>query len=192
MWNYKVSTCKQCGESRITRKDAIHRKWHTGMCRKCVSDSQKVRWIVAWKEIKEHSSWRSMISRCYNKNNKDYHRYGGSWITVYEWRRHGSKWFEEFLNYLWTSPTPQHSIDRIDNSKWYIPWNVRRATLSVQNSNKRNVTSYLGISAAGWSKGLGYNRTCIKYHMNRWKTLEDSIWLLASPYQMIYIKMLVH
>lgn len=187
-----MSTCKSCNEVRTIRKDAVYRKWHTGMCRKCISISQKKRRIASWKEIKEHSSRRSMISRCYNKNNKDYSRYWGSGIAVYEWWRNWREWFEDFIKYLWVAPTSKHSIDRIDNSKWYIPWNVRRATLSVQNSNKRNVTSYLGISAAGWSKGLGYNRTCIKYHMNRWKTLEDSIWLLASPYQMIYIKMLVH
>ena len=71
--------------------------------------------------------------RCYNKNSEDYHRYGGRGIKVCE------RWinsFENFLTDVGFAPSPDHSIDRINNDGYYEPRNVRWATKSEQASNR--------------------------------------------------------
>jgi hypothetical protein len=45
--------------------------------------------------------------------------------------------FEEWFRELGSKPTPQHSVDRIDTNGHYEAGNVRWATLSEQNLNRR-------------------------------------------------------
>lgn len=84
---------------------------------------------------KEHKAWDSMIQRCTNKNDKDFHRYGGRGICVFE------KWatsFEEFLSFMGNAPSKKHSLDRIDVNGNYEPGNCRWSDAKVQASNRRN------------------------------------------------------
>jgi hypothetical protein len=67
--------------------------------------------------------------RC--KNGKDFANYGGRGI---EFRFTG---FEQFYAELGPRPSPEHSLDRIDNDGHYEPGNVRWATQSQQQKNKR-------------------------------------------------------
>jgi hypothetical protein len=62
-------------------------------------------------------------------------RYGGRGITV------SPLWvndFQRFYEDVGPAPTPQHSIDRIDNDGNYEPGNVRWATATQQVHNRRN------------------------------------------------------
>jgi hypothetical protein len=84
-----------------------------------------------------------MISRCYNPKNRGYVNYGGRGITVCEkWRLpdgEGCKnYIEDIHNILGPQPSPGHSLDRIDNDGPYVITNLRWATRSVQNKNKRH------------------------------------------------------
>jgi len=82
---------------------------------------------------KEYNAYYLMISRCYNNHNqRDYAQRG---IFVCDrWR----KSFENFLHDMGCAPSPNYSLDRIDNNKGYSPSNCRWATTSQQNNNKRN------------------------------------------------------
>ena len=88
----------------------------------------------------EYLNWRSMIKRSKYKNGAYYD------IEVYE------PWldFFVFLKDVGSKPTKDHTIDRKDNSKGYIPGNVRWATRSEQQANRRmfknNKTGVKGIS----------------------------------------------
>lgn len=90
----------------------------------------------------EYNIWRHMKGRCLNPKNKRYPLYGGRGISVCD------KWlkFEGFYEDMKDRPSPDHSIDRIDNSKGYSLANCRWANQSQQCRNKRNnrIVSYKG------------------------------------------------
>lgn len=83
----------------------------------------------------EYEAWSSAIDRCRNTKNSKYPIYGGRGIRMCdEWQ----KSFQAFFDELGPRPSPGHSLDRIDGNKGYQPGNCRWATLSEQNSNRRN------------------------------------------------------
>lgn len=102
--------------------------------------------------MKQHSwysAFRSMHSRCVNPLHHAFNSYGGRGITV------DPRW-----NDFWTfvadierecgsKPTPQHTLDRIDNDGNYEPGNVRWATKKDQSRNTRkfstNTSGYIGV-----------------------------------------------
>lgn len=110
----------------------------------------------------EYLCWWSMKGRCFNPKNASFHRYGGRGITVCE------RWASSYLAFLedmGRRPSPEHSIDRIDNDGNYEPGNCRWATKSEQGGN----TSTNRILAMGgqkhllceWGKITGINEATI-------------------------------
>lgn len=85
-----------------------------------------------------YTTWSRMKSRCLNPNFASYPSHGGRGIRVcQEWIDS----FETFNNYVKTLPgydNPELSLDRLDNNGHYEPGNVRWATKSEQQRNKRN------------------------------------------------------
>jgi hypothetical protein len=78
----------------------------------------------------EYKTWKSIISRCKNKNNP---WYGSKNIKICE------KWknsFEEFYKDMGKRPSDTHSIDRIDSNKDYTPENCKWSTDMEQSNNR--------------------------------------------------------
>lgn len=88
-------------------------------------------------------TWRAMIYRCYNKNNKSYENYGGRGVKVCdEWKNNPHAFFKDMGN------RPKgHSLDRIDVDGDYEPSNCRWANWETQAINKRNTGKHgvLGV-----------------------------------------------
>lgn len=82
----------------------------------------------------EYKIWAGAKRRCTDKTYKGYKNYGGRGIKMCnEWRDNFSKFIEE----VGRRPGNEYSIDRIDNDGDYEPGNVRWATRSQQNKNRR-------------------------------------------------------
>lgn len=85
-------------------------------------------------DTQEYMAWEGAKARCSNRNKESWPRYGGRGIRMCE------EWRNSFLAfYLWVGPkpSPEHSIDRIDNNGDYEPGNVRWATMQQQVANRR-------------------------------------------------------
>lgn len=78
-------------------------------------------------------TWRSMRERCMNPNATGYANYGGRGIRIC------SRWddFALFAVDVGEKPSPEHTLDRIDNDGGYEPGNVRWATPAEQQRNRR-------------------------------------------------------
>lgn len=78
-------------------------------------------------------TWKGIVERATCKTSSHYKRYGGKGIGIHK------DWlvYEVFAEYIGQPPTPEHSIDRIDNSKGYEPSNVRWATAKEQAANRK-------------------------------------------------------
>ena len=82
----------------------------------------------------EYRTWSNMIDRCERPGNKQYRDWGGRGIKVCQrWRES----FAAFLADMGRKPSPELSIDRIDNDGNYEPGNCRWATRLVQRHNQR-------------------------------------------------------
>jgi hypothetical protein len=113
------------------------------------------------KSIPEYTLWKNMRTRCNKPAHPDYAKYGGRGIKV------APQWegFLTFLHDVGRRPSPDHSIDRIDNNGHYEPGNVRWATRKEQARNRRSSVriAYRGEerTLAEWAEVAGMTLGCL-------------------------------
>jgi hypothetical protein len=96
-----------------------------------------------WKKS-SYNTWRAMMRRCNNPEDKDYPKYGGAGILVHQ------DW-HDYLNFERDMGEPQgkETLDRIDPYGNYSASNCRWASLYMQARNKRvpktNTSGYIGV-----------------------------------------------
>ena len=99
-------------------------------------------------KLPEYAVWQIMRRRCYDKNLRCYHRYGGRGIKVCErWRES----FDSFFSDMGPRPSDKHQIDRINNEGNYEPDNCRWVT---NFHNSRNRRSNVNITIDGVTRCL--------------------------------------
>lgn len=121
--------------------------------------------------------WYSMLSRCYNKNCKEYVLYGARGIVVCdEWKNDYivfKKWSMEhgYKDYL--------TIDRINNNGNYEPLNCSWATMKEQCRNRRNnhILIYKNEkkTIAEWSELTNISYSNIIARLNRGWSVEKTL-----------------
>lgn len=96
-------------------------------------------------KTREYGIWQTMLTRCRNPKRKDYPAYGGRGITVCD------RWlsFENFIADMGRRPTPEHTLERKDNSAGYAPGNCEWVSRAAQNRNQRrrrdNKSGFTGV-----------------------------------------------
>lgn len=123
------------------------------------------------KPTPEYTVWQQIKDRCGNPLALGYKQYGGRGIRVCDrW----SESYESFVSDVGLRPSPEHSIDRVDNDGNYEPGNVRWATRVEQARNRRSnrLVAVSGVTrtVAEWCEltGLKHSTLCARLD-NGWK-----------------------
>ena len=122
-----------------------------------------------------YRTWHSMMRRCYLESAKDYSDYGGRGINVDE------RWwyFKNFLEDMGEKPSPNHTLDRIDNDKGYSKWNCRWATRSEQCVNRRkfknNTSGNTGICKHNFGYSARYDYEGTRYNIGRFTNIDEAV-----------------
>jgi hypothetical protein len=100
---------------------------------------------------KIYQRWRSMVSRCHNKNSSDFFRYGAVGISVCkEWHK-----FEKYLEWANNNGySDDLTLDRIDEKGNYEPSNCQYISqheqVLKQKRNKHRIAEDKHISKTKW------------------------------------------
>lgn len=84
-------------------------------------------------KTKLYRTWSAMLHRCEDPTDVNWKNYGGRGITVcIRWHE-----FQKFVLDMGDPPSPEHQIDRRNNSLGYKPSNCRWATRAENSKNRR-------------------------------------------------------
>ncbi len=130
------------------------------------------------KRSPEYNIFAGAKQRCTDSNHEAYHHYGGRGI---EFR---FKSFHDFIDALGWLPSPEYTVNRIDNDGHYEHGNVEWATSHTQSRNRRNnhrVTAH-GFTKimADWAIDTGIADSCIRDRLKRGWCDECSVTILSG------------
>lgn len=152
--------CKcDCGKECVVRSSSLK----SGNTKSCgcyrTENAKKLYSGVRQKDKRLYAVWNGIKQRCFNKNNRSYHNYGGRGISMdSEWANN----YESFYNWAIRSGYKKGmEIDRIDNNGNYCESNCRFVDKETQANNKRNVLLY---TIDGVTKSLP--QWCREYDMD--------------------------
>lgn len=140
---YQVCQC-QCGLVKVVEVDSMKRGL-TVSCgcyqKEIAATRTRIHGNAANRSKRrstEYGTWTCMKYRCLTESNKNYKNYGGRGIKVCDrWLEPDGRGFMNFLEDMGPKPTPDHSLDRIDNNGDYCPENCRWSTQITQSQNTR-------------------------------------------------------
>lgn len=178
---YWVCQC-DCGKQTTVRGKTL-RAGLTKSCGCSVGLSAKARFTTHQSvDTPAYRSWYGAKSRCYNQNHPSYRYYGARGIRMCaQWR----KSFIAFLQDMGQPPTPDHTIDRIDNDGDYTPKNCRWATKLEQAANSRAAAKIAFMNRtqpiAAWERELNFTEGTIKRRLQRGWSIEDALTRPTRP-----------
>lgn len=124
----------------------------------------------------EYEVWRLMVRRCHDPRCKSFRDYGARGISVCKrWRDSVAA----FIADMGPRPSPEHQIDRLNNSRGYEPGNCRWTTRIIQSRNKRDtiLVEYRGkvspLSELAGKSRVNYDT--IRYRLRAGWSAEDAL-----------------
>lgn len=122
-----------------------------------------------------YERWQSMMARCHNPNASNYRYYGAKGITVCpDWHD-----FAHFRDDMGECPSRRMTLDRIENSKGYMPGNCRWATKSEQNRNRSHCIELTqnGVTKilAGWAADIGLTPNALSMRLRLGWSVERAL-----------------
>ena len=117
--------------------------------------------------VPEYTVWAQMRNRCLKAHDPGYPGYGGRGITLCE------AWgdFGVFYRDMGPRPSPDHTLDRIDNNGPYSPENCRWATPTEQARNRRSnrllTLNGRTLTLAEWGEVTGIPRALLSTRIRR-------------------------
>ena len=126
-----------------------------------------------------YSTWVNMKTRCYNKNNENYPRYGGRGIRVCDRWMEKPYGFQNFVADVEKRPRG-YSLDRIDVNGNYCKENCRWATPTQQALNRSSNSKVRGVckTPTGYKAFITYNGV---FYSKRFKDFEEAFrWRIAK------------
>lgn len=172
---YGLYECAYCGKE---FEGSVYRV-KSGNTKSCGCQINKQKITHGRSNSRFYNTWKHMVDRCSNPNNKDYIHYGGRGISICkEWL--DIKNFVDWAERTYPN-TKGYSLDRIDNGKGYSPENCRWADVTTQILNQRerkdNTSGYTGVT---WHKNVKKWISAIKYqksHINigSYLTIEEAV-----------------
>lgn len=127
-------------------------------------------------KTKEFKIWQGIISRCTLPSATGYKNYGARGITVCERWLHS---YENFIQDMGPRPSPEHSVERVDNNGDYTPENCRWATQKEQvyNSRKAVLLTVNGVTAvqSDWARAAGIRQSVLGRRLRSGWSLEKAI-----------------
>lgn len=127
-----------------------------------------------------YSAWSSMLQRCTNPNNPGFVNYGARGIKV------SRRWyhFENFVADMGERPEEDFTIERVDNSKGYMPGNCTWSTRSRQSYNRRkfknNTSGFTGVVEIHGRYEARLDFEHVRYRIGRFDTARQAADARAS------------
>lgn len=138
---------------------------------------------VGGKTTSLYRTWAAMAERCHNPRSLAFKDYGARGIVVCdEWRRS----FTAFYAFMGERPSPNHSIDRIENNRGYEPGNVRWATDAEQRRNRTDnvFLTVNGVTkcSADWADEVGLRRITLCSRLKKGWPAEKAVLTPVRPH----------
>ena len=130
----------------------------------------------------EYAAWANITNRCLRPKHPSYERYGGRGITLFSgWVGRGG--FARFFAYVGARPTPEHTIERIDNNRGYEPDNVKWATHKEQmnNTSQNHWITIDGVTKTlrQWASENDIHETTVIHRLDRGMSEREAIFTPA-------------
>jgi hypothetical protein len=128
------------------------------------------------RECPVYAVWNGMMYRCFNPKAPSFPHYGGRGITVAQ----ELQTLQGFLDVMGLPPGPGYQIDRIDNNGNYEPGNLRWATATENERNKRNnrLVTHNGRTQclSAWAQEIGVSIQVLWTRLDKYKwTVQEAL-----------------